>query len=123
MWLMLQQDQPDDFVIATNKTRTVKELVELSFKEINIEIVLVAEKGGIKYYVIEFSFSVLCCCCCCLFVIFCIILHVGGRGSGWIVDLSERVIIVIPNMGHPFSQLFIFTFVTEATSSDRIPHL
>ncbi len=31
MWLMLQQDKPDDFVIATNKTHTVKEFVELAF--------------------------------------------------------------------------------------------
>ncbi len=35
---MLQQDKPDDFVIATNKTRTVKECVEMAFKEINVEI-------------------------------------------------------------------------------------
>jgi GDPmannose 4,6-dehydratase len=31
MWLMLQQDQPDDYVIATGQTRTVKEFVEAAF--------------------------------------------------------------------------------------------
>lgn len=31
MWLMLQQDKPDNFVIATNKSHTVKEFVELAF--------------------------------------------------------------------------------------------
>jgi GDPmannose 4,6-dehydratase len=31
MWLMLQQDKPDDFVIATGETHTVKEFVQLSF--------------------------------------------------------------------------------------------
>jgi GDPmannose 4,6-dehydratase len=31
MWLMLQQDSPDDFVIATNETHTVKEFIELAF--------------------------------------------------------------------------------------------
>lgn len=31
MWLMLQQDEPDDFVIATNETHSVKEFVELAF--------------------------------------------------------------------------------------------
>ena len=31
MWLMLQQDQPDDYVIATGETHTVKEFVELAF--------------------------------------------------------------------------------------------
>jgi GDPmannose 4,6-dehydratase len=32
MWLMLQQTQPDDFVIATGETHTVKELVEIAFE-------------------------------------------------------------------------------------------
>ncbi len=32
MWLMLQQDQPDDYVIATGETHTVKELVEIAFE-------------------------------------------------------------------------------------------
>lgn len=31
MWLMLQQDRPDDFVIATNKTHSVKDFVEIAF--------------------------------------------------------------------------------------------
>jgi GDPmannose 4,6-dehydratase len=32
MWLMLQQDQPDDYVIATNETHSVKEFVQLAFE-------------------------------------------------------------------------------------------
>jgi GDPmannose 4,6-dehydratase len=32
MWLMLQQDVPDDFILATGDTHTVREFVELSFK-------------------------------------------------------------------------------------------
>ena len=38
MWLMLQQDEPDDYVIATNETRTVREFVETAFKHVDIEI-------------------------------------------------------------------------------------
>ena len=38
MWLMLQQDTPDDFVIATNETRTVREFVETAFKVAGIQI-------------------------------------------------------------------------------------
>jgi len=38
MWLMLQQDEPDDFVAATNKTYTVRYFVELAFREVGIEI-------------------------------------------------------------------------------------
>ena len=37
-WLMLQQDEPQDYVIATGETHTVREFVELSFKEIDIDI-------------------------------------------------------------------------------------
>lgn len=38
MWLMLQQDIPQDFVIATGETRTVRQFVELAFKEAGIDI-------------------------------------------------------------------------------------
>lgn len=38
MWLMLQQEKPDDFVIATNETRTVREFAELAFHHAGIEI-------------------------------------------------------------------------------------
>jgi GDPmannose 4,6-dehydratase len=33
MWLMLQQDTPDDYVLSTNETHTIKEFVELACKE------------------------------------------------------------------------------------------
>lgn len=33
MWRMLQQEKPDDYVLATNETHTVREFVELSFRE------------------------------------------------------------------------------------------
>ena len=38
MWLMLQQDHADDYVIATNETRTVREFVEIAFSKIGIEL-------------------------------------------------------------------------------------
>ncbi|MDO5851183.1 MAG: GDP-mannose 4,6-dehydratase [Methanobacteriaceae archaeon] len=38
MWLILQNDTPDDFVIATGKMHTVREFVELAFKEVDITI-------------------------------------------------------------------------------------
>ena len=37
MWMMLQQDQPDDFVLATGTTHSVRELVELSFAAAGID--------------------------------------------------------------------------------------
>jgi GDPmannose 4,6-dehydratase len=38
MWLMLQQDVPDDFVLATGETHTVREFVELAFKSVGHSI-------------------------------------------------------------------------------------
>lgn len=38
MWRMLQQDAPDDYVLATNETHTVREFAELSFRAAGIEI-------------------------------------------------------------------------------------
>ncbi len=37
MWLMLQQDKPDDFVIATNETHSVREFVEEAFKNVRLD--------------------------------------------------------------------------------------
>ncbi|MUH00475.1 GDP-mannose 4,6-dehydratase [Scytonema sp. UIC 10036] len=36
MWLMLQQDQPDDYVIATGETHSVREFLELAFGYVNL---------------------------------------------------------------------------------------
>ncbi len=46
MWLMLQQPTPDDYVLATGTTTTVRRFVELAFKE--VEISLKWEGEGIK---------------------------------------------------------------------------
>lgn len=38
MWMMLQQEKPDDYVIATGKAYSVKEFVEKAFAVVNIPI-------------------------------------------------------------------------------------
>ena len=38
MWRILQAKEPDDYVLATNETRTVREFVEESFKTLGEEI-------------------------------------------------------------------------------------
>lgn len=38
MWRMLQQDEPDDYVLATGETHTIREFCELAFKEIGVEL-------------------------------------------------------------------------------------
>ena len=37
MWLMLQQDKPEDYVIATGENHSVKEFVEIAFKTVGID--------------------------------------------------------------------------------------
>jgi GDPmannose 4,6-dehydratase len=37
MWLMMQQEQPDDYVIATNETHSVREFVELAFARADLD--------------------------------------------------------------------------------------
>jgi len=39
MWMMLQQDEPDDYVLATGESRSVREFVELAFNEIGRTVV------------------------------------------------------------------------------------
>ncbi|MBR3058179.1 MAG: GDP-mannose 4,6-dehydratase [Clostridiales bacterium] len=38
MWLMLQSEQPDDYVVATGETRTVREFAELAFSHLDIKL-------------------------------------------------------------------------------------
>ncbi|WP_199222854.1 GDP-mannose 4,6-dehydratase [Rhodohalobacter mucosus] len=38
MWLMMQQEEPDDFVLATGETHTVRKMCDLAFKHAGIEI-------------------------------------------------------------------------------------
>lgn len=38
MWLMLQQEQPDDYVVATGETRKVREFVEAAFATVDMEL-------------------------------------------------------------------------------------
>jgi GDPmannose 4,6-dehydratase len=37
MWLMLQQDQPDDYVVATNETHSIREFLEIAFNLVNLD--------------------------------------------------------------------------------------
>ncbi|MBD0269609.1 MAG: GDP-mannose 4,6-dehydratase [Cyanobacteria bacterium Co-bin8] len=37
MWLMLQQDQPDDYVVATGETHSIKEFLDIAFQHVNLD--------------------------------------------------------------------------------------
>src|SRR6202008_3252763 len=53
MWLILQQETPEDFVIATGVTTRVREFVRMSFKELGIEVEFRGEGVDEKGYVVS----------------------------------------------------------------------
>jgi GDPmannose 4,6-dehydratase len=50
MWRMLQQDDPDDYVLATGRTTTVREFATLAFEAAGVEVAWEGEDGGEKGY-------------------------------------------------------------------------
>lgn len=52
MWLILQQEVPEDFVIATGVTTTVREFVKMAFKEAGIELEFKGEGVNEKGYIL-----------------------------------------------------------------------
>jgi GDPmannose 4,6-dehydratase len=53
MWRILQQDKPEDFVIATGVTTPVREFVEMAFKELGITLAFSGEGIDEKGFVLE----------------------------------------------------------------------
>ena len=51
MWLILQQETPEDYVIATGITTTVRDFVKMSFNEVGIELIFKGEGAEEKAYV------------------------------------------------------------------------
>lgn len=50
MYLILQQDQPDDYVIATGITTTIRDFIKMCGEEIGLEITFIGEGAGEKGY-------------------------------------------------------------------------
>ena len=53
MWMILQADKPEDWVIATGETTTVRDFVRLAFKEVGIELEFIGEGTEEKAYVLS----------------------------------------------------------------------
>ena len=47
MWRILQQDKPDDYILATGETHSVREFVDLAFKELEIDLEWVGEEENV----------------------------------------------------------------------------
>jgi GDPmannose 4,6-dehydratase len=53
MWLILQQDTPEDFVIATGITTTVRDFIKMAFAEVGVEVAFKGEGVEEKGYVVN----------------------------------------------------------------------
>ncbi|QIL77253.1 MULTISPECIES: GDP-mannose 4,6-dehydratase [Hymenobacter] len=53
MWRILQQDEPEDFVIATGVTTTVRDFVKMAFEEVGIELAFEGEGANEKARVVR----------------------------------------------------------------------
>jgi GDPmannose 4,6-dehydratase len=53
MWMMLQHDEPDDYVIATGVTTSVRDFVKMSFKVLDVEIDFLGERENEVGYVVS----------------------------------------------------------------------
>jgi len=53
MWMILQADKPEDWVIATGETTTVRDFVRLAFKEVGVELEFKGEGIDEKAYVVS----------------------------------------------------------------------
>ena len=53
MWMILQADQPEDWIIATGKTTTVREFVRMSFAELGIELKFIGQGLNEKASVVK----------------------------------------------------------------------
>jgi len=62
MYLILQQDAPDDYVIATGETTEIREFIRMAFSEVGVEVEFkgsgVEEKGYVKSCTSEYNFKV-----------------------------------------------------------------
>jgi GDPmannose 4,6-dehydratase len=55
MWMILQADKPEDWVIATGETTTVRDFVKMSFKYVGIELEFRGKGAEEKAYVVKCS--------------------------------------------------------------------
>ena len=53
MWLILQQDKPDDYVLSTGEGHTVREFCEKAFNRVGIEVEWRGEKGTVEEYGVD----------------------------------------------------------------------
>jgi GDPmannose 4,6-dehydratase len=55
MWMILQADKAEDWVIATGETTTVRDFVRLAFREVGVELEFIGEGVDEKAYVVSYN--------------------------------------------------------------------
>jgi len=55
MWLILQQEEPEDFVIATGTTTSIRDFIKMAFAEVGVEVAFKGEGAHEKGYVVSCS--------------------------------------------------------------------
>ena len=55
MWRMLQADEPDTFVLATNRTETVRDFVKMAFKGVGIQVEFTGHEVGETAVIVAFG--------------------------------------------------------------------
>ena len=103
MWLILQQDKPEDFVIATGVQHSVREFTELAFKHAGIELKFEGEGINEKGIVVKDNRPSI----------------QGGEGGGSLV--GKTVVAVSEDFYRPTDVVNLWGDPTKSTTSPRSP--
>ncbi len=101
MYLILQQDQPDDYVIATGKSTEVREFARLSFEQIGIKIVFVGNGVEEKGYIDKIDEDIF-------------VEQVGEKFLTNVKNIKESVIEVDPHYFRPTEVDYLIGDATKA---------
>lgn len=101
MYLILQQDQPDDYVIATGKSTEVREFARLSFEQIGIKIIFVGNGVEEKGYIDKIDEDIF-------------VEQVGEKFLTNVKNIKESVIEVDPNYFRPTEVDYLIGDATKA---------
>ncbi|HOK36058.1 MAG TPA: GDP-mannose 4,6-dehydratase [Paludibacteraceae bacterium] len=101
MYLILLQDQPDDYVIATGKSTEVREFARLSFEQIGIKIIFVGNGVEEKGYIDKIDEDIF-------------VEQVGEKFLTNVKNIKESVIEVDPNYFRPTEVDYLIGDATKA---------
>jgi len=87
MYLILQQDEPDDYVLATGVTTEIREFIRMAFAELGLEIVFKGQNADEKGYLVGIDEK----------------LFVTKVGEGYLENIKKRISPLTSTSTSPFS--------------------